>query len=462
MSLDVHGLDCGLRKSAGALSAFHDALLPGTIQNALRTAFFREHWDGCDVRFIDRVGLAQLPTVDKEDIRSAGKAAQNRAGVVCNDVFTTGTTGNPLVTVRSDREQKFIKGFFSRRSGGRWESDGRRLRGLEFSNPYHGHLIEVPAPIHMHRVSVYDAGSFDYGRRILIESHDDANVDARCSMLVGLERCLRAFTLDTAARYPDGFPSTSLLAIVTYSQYLTDAWRRRFEDTWGAPVIDRFGVSEVFGGASQCLGCGWWHFDPFVIPEVVGAHSGDTVTEGVGLLALTALFPFQQAQPLVRYLTGDLVEVTHESSCRPGSTSIKPLGRAQFGVPEPDGDAWLVTPASVLEVVEEIPEVSRIPRFADVDQVTDPCAVGHPKYRTQWVRRASGVQVEIQLEISRGVPESRRADIAAHVGEEVAKRNPRLRIALRRGVAAVTVAMCDEVAPDLIAQAHSGGVWSPA
>jgi hypothetical protein len=320
----------------------------------------------------------------------------------------------------------------------------------------------IPGPIHYHSVSVYDAGSFDYGRKTLLRSHNDANVEERCSVLTGPERCLRAFTLDAISRYPNGFPKTALRLVVSYSQYLTENWRRRLEDTWGAPVVDRFGISEVFSGASQCLNCGWYHFEPFVIPEVIGRNSCEVLLEGAGLLALTALFPFQQAQPLVRYLTGDLVDVTHELSCRPGTISIRPLGRACFGVPECNSDRWLITPVSVLEAVDEIPEIKRTRRFADVDQVTDPWAIRHPMYRTHWCNGELEVEVKIELALSSDITERRRTEIMSNVLHEVTRRNARLQIALQEGTASVAVSSCDDVDPDLIAQAHSGGVWSQA
>lgn len=398
---------------------------------------------------------------EKHHIRAAGEAAQNRAGVVCSDVLTSGTTGNPLVTIRSDREQRFIREFFTSQLRG--APEGRRLRGLEFANPYHGNLIQVPAPVHMHRVSVYDAGSFEYGRRILLDSHNDtATVDSQCSLLVGLERCLRAFTLDTIAQHPNGFPPTALRLVVSYSQYLTQAWRARLEETWGAAVMDRFGVSEIFGAANQCYGCGWWHFEPVVIPEVIGTTSNQLLAEGAGLLALTALYPFQQAQPLVRYLTGDLVQVTHESSCRPGLPAIKPLGRAQYGVPDPGTDDWIITPASILEAVDEIPEVARIPRFGDVEQVSDPYAIGHPRYQTRWSEDGGVVEVSVRLEASRTVPRTRRDQIAHQVLRDMTKRNPLLESRLDQKTVSISVNTCDRVEPDLVGQAHSGGVWSRA
>jgi len=215
-----------------------------------------------------------------------------------------------------------------------------------------------------------------------------------------------------------------------------------------------------FGGASQCLNCCWYHFEPFVIPEAVGHNSGKVVMEGSGLLALTALFPFQQAQPLVKYLTRDLVDVTHKSSCRPGTTAIRPLGRARFGVPDPNRDHWLITPASVLETVDEIPEIQRTSRFADVNQVADPFAIGHPKYRTQWYSGASGLEVKIDLALSSSVKESRSAEILTSVLRQATERNARLQVAVQKGAVSVSVSSCDDVTPDLIAQAQSGGIWS--
>jgi hypothetical protein len=449
------------QESVQALRTFHDELLPETVLNALRTPFFQHHWSGCDLSNINSSKLATLPTVEKEHIRAAGRGAQVREGVICNDVFTTGTTGNPLITVRSDREQKFIRNFFHRQL--RERPITQLLRGLEFKNPYHGHLVGIPASVHYHRVSVYDAGSFEYARNTLISHHYDTNVEERCSILLGLERCLRAFTFDTIEKFPDGFNGPELRVVVSYSQCLTTAWRRRLEETWRAPVVDRFGVSEVFGGASQCLQCGWYHFEPFVIPEVIGAHSGEVISTGAGLLALTALYPFQQAQPLVRYLTGDLVETTTNLSCRPGTTAIKPLGRARYGVPEPGTDRWFITPASVLEIVDEIPEIQRTPRFPGVGQIRDPYAIGHPKYRTRWFKTGPDLRVRIEFVAAPWTSDTRRTEICSQILNHVVRSNAALARGLRERTVSIDINTCDDIEEgDLIAQAHSGGVWSDA
>ena len=133
MSANVDLVGTSQLEPIEALHAFQDQLLPETIANALRASFFREHWAGCDLRGINHDNLAKLPTMGKEHVRAAGEGAQVRTDVICNDVFTTGTTGDPLITVRSDREQKFIRDFF------RWQlrerPAARLLRGLEFKIP---------------------------------------------------------------------------------------------------------------------------------------------------------------------------------------------------------------------------------------------------------------------------------------------------------------------------------------
>ena len=443
-----------------AVVDFHDALLPGTIANALRTPFYRSLWDASDFRDFNCSRLAELPLVDKEGVRASGRGAQCREGVICNDVFTTGTTGNPLITVRSNVEQRYILDFFNGLP--RKDVNSKFIRGMEFTNPYHGHLVGIPSPSHFHRASIYDAGSFDYARNVIYGSHFDQGVEESCTILMGLERCLRAFTFDTIDAFSGSVPESHLQIVVSYSQFLTAAWKKRLEETWGATVVDRFSISEIFGGGTRCVVCDWYHFEPFVIPEVVGATSGVVLGEGVGLLALTALYPFQQAQPLIRYLTGDLAAVTHTESCRPGTTAIRPLGRARYGVPHLRGDGWLITPSSVLEAVDEIGEIQRSPRFHGVAQVKDPHRVGHPKYRSTFIIDGGLVAVRIEIVLDSQVSDTRRRAILARVAHEVKAANPELRSAINARKAALTVACCDDLVPDEIAQAHSGGVWSDA
>lgn len=106
--------------------------------------------------------------------------------------------------------------------------------------------------------------------------------------------------------------------------------------------------------------------------------------------------------------------------------------------------------------------MARIPRFADVNQVADPYAIGHPKYRTSWRDDGAGIAITIELALSHDVADARRAQIAAAVVAELTAGSAPLRRALHDGAASLRVDYVDALRPDLISQAHSGGVWSPA
>jgi hypothetical protein len=436
---------------AAAIGEFHSLLLPATLQNALRTAFYRDLWASTEIGEVSVDTLDRLPVVDKDMVRLAGTRVQVRDALVCDEIFTSGTTGVPLVTVRGNREQRFIKEFFMRMLSS--NLDRPLLRGLQINNPYHGYEVGVPSRIHFHRISVYDNGSFAHGLRVLTSSHQDSGVEERCTVLVGLERCLRAFSRYQRSAAPEGL-STSLTSVISYSQYLTRYWREEFEKVWGGRVVDRYSITEVFGGATECVQCGWWHFDPFVIPEVVGWSNRRMVREGVGILLLTALYPFQEAQPMVRYSSGDLVCVTHTESCSPGVLSMRPLGRARYGVPRPGSDSWLLTPASVLEAVDVHPEVARIPRFLDAAQVEDPYVIGHPKYRLGHRVVGGSVEITLELELKPLGHTARVANVERQVQQSLESSNPLLAAGLTGGDVDLRVKFVKSLEPDLISHAE--------
>lgn len=78
-------------------------------------------------------------------------------------------------------------------------------------------------------------------------------------------------------------------------EFLSDDWRKRIEQAFGAPVLDRYGSTETGAIAWQCPHCGRYHANA---DEIVLEADAD------GLIA-TPLFA--EAQPLLRYRLGDLV-----------------------------------------------------------------------------------------------------------------------------------------------------------
>lgn len=411
-------------------------LLHLTINNALRTEFYKSLWSGVNLKQISLQTLYSLPLVTKENIRESNQSAQIREGLICDEVFTMGTTGTPLVTIKGDWEQKFISAFFESYENIAFNCKRRRV--LKFNDPYHGYHIKIPSRFHCHRIGIYEAGSFDHARSILQRVHSDRMVEDRCTLLISGERFLRAFTADTANKYPNGFDS-DLESVISIGNYLTERWRNQMEQIWKVPVVDTFSLSEIFGGATQSLACGWYHFEPYVIPEVISPRTLNPISEGIGILILTSLYPFQEAQPLIRYMTGDLVKVTHTLSSRPGELAIKPLGRAKFGIPLPDSDEWLLTPVSVLEILDKLPQVARKPIFRDAYQVRDPELIGAPIYSLSWEINDEVIQIEISIVLKQETNDNTTSRLERQIFQELRQMNGSLACCMDSGLVQLRV-----------------------
>lgn len=151
----------------------------------------------------------------------------------------------------------------------------------------------------------------------------------------------------------------------------------------GVAVFDKYGVSEIFSNATSCPRCTAYHFDPFVVAEVVDVDDVHrSIDSGIGQLLLTTLYPFTQMTPLVRYQTGDLVERLPPASACGDTAAIRPLGRLQLAPARRDAGATHLqgVPADFLDALDEIPDVARLRRFAGVQGV-DPGAGSRPRVR---------------------------------------------------------------------------------
>lgn len=108
--------------------------------------------------------------------------------------------------------------------------------------------------------------------------------------------------------------------------------RRTIEQAWGVTCFDHAGATEVGAWAFDCrMGSGAIHLNEAeFIFEVIDPASGASVTEGErGELVITNLG--RSAMPVIRYRTGDLVEMTREPCpCGRGFSRIRGgvLGRA--------------------------------------------------------------------------------------------------------------------------------------
>jgi phenylacetate-CoA ligase len=103
------------------------------------------------------------------------------------------------------------------------------------------------------------------------------------------------------------------------------ATKRRIEDLFGAKCMDTCGMTEIGHLGWECWAQAGLHLNEgdFVV-EVVDPYSGLPVPPGRrGELVVTTLWRW--ASPVVRYRTGDVVELTHDP-CICGRTYARALG----------------------------------------------------------------------------------------------------------------------------------------
>lgn len=377
----------------------HALLWPSTIRNAASTPFYQALWNDLPLDAIIAEGpgaLARMPLVTKAQLQRAGAEARWRDGQTCIETLSSGTTGKPFVTYRGSREIEFLRDFYGAIHP-RPDAQKRWRRGVAFDRLYHGAGVPIETNIHVHRVSIYDAAAFDYAFDVLCSCHDGADADPWCTLLAGPERVIMAAIVEAERRYPDGMPCR-LEAVITSGSYVSSHMRRRARRVFGAPITDRYSLSEIFGGASQTDEDEWYYVDPSIIAEVLDLKTQRPVTDGMGVLVLTVLYPFQQVQPMIRYNTGDVVDATWVRCGNPGTFAIKPKGRRQYSLYDDVGSRFVIAGADLYEIMERTAGLARHPLFLDAPSVADHMAIGLPKYRLS-SRRDETSRLSITLEV---------------------------------------------------------------
>lgn len=117
-------------------------------------------------------------------------------------------------------------------------------------------------------------------------------------------------------------------AIMITSEYMPDSMRKGIEEAFGAEVYHHYGMTEPgFAIGIECgmhRGYHWNEADLFF--EIIDPETGEVLPDGEeGELVLTTLD--RQAQPLIRYRTGDIASMRHSSRCSDVLSSIGVLTR---------------------------------------------------------------------------------------------------------------------------------------
>jgi phenylacetate-coenzyme A ligase PaaK-like adenylate-forming protein len=330
-----------------------------------RSSFYRSRFGEVADGFRGIEDLARLPILFREEV------AQNLRELVCDPAtpaaiqHTTGTTGSFLQVYRGPAEQAFIWEFFSAQLRASPRPEPRPLY-MNLVNAYHGTLTGMPSHAYVLSVGVYDRAQASQARGVLERVYELPGVEPRVSMIMGTERMIKALTAYLIA---DGFDlaASSVKTLTLFGGHVTPRRKQLLGTLWAANIRDRYSMTEMLGGAVECGPGGPWVFDPHVVPEVVHPRTLEPLREGIGVLVMTALYPFTQQMPLVRYFTGDLVEI-HGDPSSPAGLSVRYAGRLKRSVIDASGDTVvpLLLSGPLYEILEAYPDLAIAPRFPDL------------------------------------------------------------------------------------------------
>lgn len=92
-------------------------------------------------------------------------------------------------------------------------------------------------------------------------------------------------------------------------EILSAALRRAAEETFGAPVVDSFGMTEIAPFSGPVCNQGHLHYDLNVgFVEAIDLETGNPAAPGaLGTLVVTPYYPYRECMPVFRYDTQDVV-----------------------------------------------------------------------------------------------------------------------------------------------------------
>jgi phenylacetate-CoA ligase len=157
-------------------------------------------------------------------------------------------------------------------------------------------------------------------------------------------------------------PADFALRIINVGgEVLSRALRAAAEETFGAPITDTFGMTEILPVSGRFCAAGHLHPDLNMgLVEVIGLdgadHSEPPAPGELGRMVVTPYFPYRDCMPILRYDTADLVRCLPdeplgcELAAIPAVSAIQ--GKASEAITTGSGT---VTTRDIVEVLESLP-----------------------------------------------------------------------------------------------------------
>jgi hypothetical protein len=358
-----------------------DELLPDTIVHARSCSPFYQSLYADAPAAIARHNIHLLPTVDKPALLAAGNARLATDVQTSHLGNTSGSTGRFFLIHRSAEEYRFINQFFSTFAQ-QYERD-RDVVVFSLSLPSHGTALPIPMNCFSVLHCIIDDRTCNNFMAYLSEQQEMPGGANPTRIVVGALTQVLLFTKYCTSKNID-LRSFRIASMTVFGDYLSKRVRQTLGALWGCSVIDRYSLSEIFGGASQYGHAGGFDFDPFVYPELIEPDSANT-----GELLLTSLYPFVQRQPMIRYRTGDIFT-------RVGDKFLY-RGRRAHCLWDEVSKQFVMYGADLYDVLDDYPLVARQKHALGVT-ADDHAATGKPIVKGAIVAQGGGrMSVEIRV-----------------------------------------------------------------
>jgi hypothetical protein len=220
------------------------------------------------------------------------------------------------------------------------------------------------------------------------------------SRIMSLSGALDSLQLLTLCCMEKGIdPEQFGLRLISSSGWqMTSRWRGLLENYWRAEIQDVYGLSEAPGMfASRCTLCSHYHFSSLSIIEVLRLDDNHSVTQGPGRIVVTCLLPIASAQPIIRYDSGDVIDVV--GACE-GRLSFDYIGRKSqlILLSGPNGPLPMLSPLIVTEVLDSLPDVA-IYGNLNGDKLGLRTRFGWPRYSLSQEKIVAGLRIFLNIEM---------------------------------------------------------------
>lgn len=289
------------RLTRDVIAAYQLAQVRQTLQLARqKSGFYRRHLADAPEQLPSLADLSAFPFTTAADIR------RNPLPLLCVSqseiarvvtLESSGTTGAPKRLYFTQADQELTLDFFHIGMSTFTVAGDRVLILLPGERPGSvGDLLAQALP-RLGAVGLKHGPVLDAAHTLRVMAAEGV------TGLVGLPTHVLALARHPRARV---LPSP-LKAILLTADHVPDAIKTAVEETWGCPVYNHYGMTEMgLGGGVECAARRGYHLrEADLYVEIVDPQTGQSVAEGEhGEVVFTTLT--RRGMPLIRYRTGDI------------------------------------------------------------------------------------------------------------------------------------------------------------